>query len=58
MCLPFSHYRLKIERRPTVNKQTKASTYTRFQSIGGFDIDDFVHEQENKNTLKKNLCII
>lgn len=33
-----------------------ASTSLRFQSVGASDIDKFVNDQENKNTLKKNIC--
>lgn len=33
-----------------------ASTSLRFQSVGVSDIDKFVNDQENKNTLKKTIC--
>lgn len=54
MCLPFSQYRLEIV---PAKKQTMASTSLRFQSVGASDIDKFVNDQENKNTLKKTYVI-
>jgi integrase len=56
LCFPFSQHRLEIIR--TVGMQTmpvSVNTSTRFQSIEGSDIDKLVHNQENRNTLKKTL---
>lgn len=50
ICLPFSQYRLEIV---PAKKQTMASTSSRFQSVGALAIDEFVNDQENRNTLKK-----
>ncbi|XP_062604368.1 zinc finger MYM-type protein 4-like [Saccostrea cucullata] len=49
LTLPFSSYRLKIER--PVSQQTMSGT--RFESIDENDIDKYINEQENKNTWRK-----
>lgn len=54
ICSPFSQYRLEIV---PAKKQTMASTSSRFQSVGASDIDKFVNDQENKNTLKNPYVI-
>ena len=50
LSIQFSSYRLD-QLYPAPHTIT-----SHFQSVGEADIDQFIHYQENRNTLKKNFC--
>jgi hypothetical protein len=52
LSFPFASYRLQKVKKPAALQTIPES---RFVSIAEDDIDSFINDQENKNTLKKTL---